>query len=1660
MSKHLGKGFVLAFWIILATVLLACQKTVNVSVTFDSNGGSEVPMMIYDTQFQIHFPEAPTKTGYTFAGWFLDNQTFLSPINEADIKAFKESEQITVYAKWTVRVFSLSFLDHQGIVLHTEQIAYNDDLSTSSVPLAPTRLGHTFIGWDIPFPEKMPANDLILQAQYEKNRYTITYHTMGGDPIQASLILFEDILNLVVPTKEEHHFQGWFLDQAYTIPMTETQMPAQDLVLYAKWEIITYPLIFVVDSVPILTFHFPKGSSLDHVHWPSYPASKRGHTFIGWSQPVPAVMPNSVVRIEALFEKNVYQIDFDSQGGSWIDPHSFLFDDVLVLPIPSLEHYDFMGWYLDPEGKEAFEDVQMPDKDILLYAKWSMTHYPITYHLDEGTNHPDNRMTYTYQTDNFLLKSPERIGYTFLGWFATPDFSGQKLTFVAKGTSGHLEFYAQWDINPYEIEYHVYPYQPSPVLQMLPYEHILKLTTGESHGFILTTHYRLLAFGNNANGRLGDGTTTQRVIPIDIRSSFVLNPQEHIISVFAGKEHSFALTNQNRLFAWGRNHVGQLGDGTLTQRVLPVDITHQFSLGQNETIVEISLGYEHTLVVTSLGRVFTWGRNNYNQLGDGSITTRQSPIEITSAFNLSAGDRIISVSAGDSHSLARSLFGRVFAWGRNNAGQLGLGHTVQQTTPTEMTANFSLLNQEKIVSIKLGELFSIALTNQGRVFTFGNNTSGRLGDGLTLSRSHPFNITPFFELSHQERIVQIETYKDHSFAKTNLGRLFAWGNNSYGKLGDQGTTQQTKPVFIELGAISTMVVGDSHSMVLDIEGRLWVWGRNNLAQLGLGHLDDQHNPIEMIKSYPELIFKTVLDFNAPIEAYNPELRGFSLKAWYEELPLVTPIIYEQMPAKRLILLGLWDINHYPIIYHLDGGTNPISHPNTYTVLDPTLSLLEATKPGYTFLGWSIRENETYLPITEIPSGSIGEIELFAQFVINEYTISFDSTGGTPVHAMTQEYMSSLVAPTHPTKKGYQFAGWYLSEDYLTPFVFDVMPKENITLYAKWVPNVYIVTFVYNNGQPDQVMANYAGYPIPTPTRPDYRFSGWYYDSQLTMPHGDETFPTENTTLYAKWLELYTISYVLDGGTNHPNHPTTVTLADAFELLTPTKEGHSFLGWYLDQEGLEPISSIDSLQGDLTLYALWVINQYTLSYYTHDPDEAHMAHLKLDEKMLWISTGMAQSFAVTSDYRVFAWGRNQQGQLGDGTQINRLVPTEITDNFPLLNQEHVVLIASGDVHSFAITNLNRVFAWGNNTYAKLGTGNTTAFISPIEITSQFSLRPGELIVDIQAGIDFSMALTNQGRVFTWGRNTYGQIGDGSTTQRNIPTDITTGFLLGQNEKVIQISAGHDHAMALTNQGNLYAWGRNTYGQIGNNSMVQQATPLKVTSFVPLGLNDAIIYIQASKEHSGVLSSNGQLFVWGRNQLGQIGNGTTQTSLLPINIMSSFLLRDQEKITLFSMGADHMVAMTNQERIFTWGSNATGQLGIGNTQTMMSPIEITHLIKGQFDRKVYLIRASGNHTVIANQQDALMVWGQNNVGQLGLNNTQNQLTPQRGGFIYPEPITEIQYTFGAFISPFTPFRYGYVFDGWYTDINHLQPAQFEHMPAVDVKLYAKWVKPPQN
>jgi alpha-tubulin suppressor-like RCC1 family protein len=386
-----------------------------------------------------------------------------------------------------------------------------------------------------------------------------------------------------------------------------------------------------------------------------------------------------------------------------------------------------------------------------------------------------------------------------------------------------------------------------------------------SHSLALDNRGRVWAWGKNHNGQLGNGRSGEdekETTPQNISKHF---PREiRIIQVSAGREHSLVLDDRGHVWSCGDNEFGELGNGRSGEgekETTPVNISEHFP--REIRIIQVSAGKDNSLALDDRGRVWSWGRNVNGKLGNNSTTNANTPQNISKYFP--RGTRIVQVSAGE-HSLAVDSDGEVWAWGWNLFGQLGnneSGLGLSKTTPQNISERFN--GGATVVQVSNGIYHSLALDDTGDVWSWGHNQYGELGNGDTNrgSRNTPQNISERFPRGTE--IIKVSAGWDYSLAVDERGRVWSWGRNVNGQLGNndingltQTTPQNISKHFPGGARIVQISTGIYHSLALDDTGNVWSWGWNKYGQLGNGTITNRNTPQDISRYFISLYDSTFL----------------------------------------------------------------------------------------------------------------------------------------------------------------------------------------------------------------------------------------------------------------------------------------------------------------------------------------------------------------------------------------------------------------------------------------------------------------------------------------------------------------------------------------------------------------------------------------------------------------------------------------------------------------------------------------------------------------------------------------------------------------------------------------------------------------------------------
>ena len=489
---------------------------------------------------------------------------------------------------------------------------------------------------------------------------------------------------------------------------------------------------------------------------------------------------------------------------------------------------------------------------------------------------------------------------------------------------------------------------------------------------------------------------------------------------------------------------------------------------------------------------------------------------------------------------------------------------------------------------------------------------------------------------------------------------------------------------------------------------------------------------------------------------------------------------------------------------------------------------------------------------------------------------------------------------------------------------------------------------------------------------------------------------------------------------------------------PVREGYLFDGWFIGEVAYDFSKPVT---GNLTLTAKWT-RQDPNNTWSISPDKGS----QLGKQTTAITPPATRSgirfsqvsgstetpsfsLAVGSDGNAYAWGYNRYGQLGDGTTGGYqttpiMVRTPDRKTYPDLPEDVTyVQVSAGNAHSLAVGSDGYVYAWGLNNYGQLG--NNSSYDSKVPVRVRDPANPtdtskGLKATQVSGGYSHSLAVGSDGYVYAWGLNNYGQLGNNSSYDSKVPvrvrdpanpTDTSKGL------KAIQVSGGSWHSLAVGSDGYTYAWGLDVDGQLGNNKSRNSSVPVRVCDPAnPTDTSKGLQTVQVSGggDHSLAVDKDGQTWSWGRNDHGELGNGTTTStrSPNPIPVRVQYPANaGTVAATQVSAGIFHSLAVDKDGNAWAWGLNDYGQLGNNTTNNRPIPVKVFASAQSTSSAGPWLkaaqISAGGYHSLVIGADGYAKAWGYNGYGQLGNDTTSNKSAPVPVSFNLQPVITGVKF-----------------------------------------------------
>ena len=890
--------------------------------------------------------------------------------------------------------------------------------------------------------------------------------------------------------------------------------------------------------------------------------------------------------------------------------------------------------------------------------------------------------------------------------------------------------------------------------------------------------------------------------------------------IAAGRYHSVGIRTDGKVFSWGRNASGQLGDGTLIQRLTPVQTNFAGARA-------VSAGHASTLFLRVDGTVWAVGDNAFGQLGDGTTTNRSVPVQVPGLAN------VTSIATGANHSMARRADGTVWTWGRNNIGQLGDGTLVSRAAPAPVPGLFN------VVMVTAGNARSFALKVDGTVWSWGDNTFGSLGDGTSANRASPVQVVG---VSNIVRIAthstSFETFairadgtlwalgsttpsqygtgndylraavgESNYLAVRSAGQLWSWGNNYNGSLGRGTTINNTSaPAPIPtLGSVVDTAAASCQSMALKSDGTVWMWGYSSDGQLG----NLNNNPVAVAPfsvssnncespSNDQLMPAQVLGVGGAGFLFL-EQHGGNFIALTDLPPggvqLSNPIYLGAIANASAVSVagGLYRIDDGPFV-SAPGTVNPgqrISlQVNVPGVCGSTATVtLTVAGVGRTFSASTLACDTTPDPF-EFLNAPATPVSTFA--VSNTVLITGNNTAA-PVSISGGEYSVGCTG-AFASASGSINNGQSICIRALASSGNNVVTTATLTVGAFAAPFTVFSAVAPSFTTPPQIKS--------------YFWHGLGLRSDGTVfAWGDNQYGAHGT-----------------GATTNSSIPVRALISGVTQIGA---------GYYFSA----------ALRADGTVWTWGVNSSGQLGQNSNAIQFIQPKIVSGLSGITAIAVGGDHVLARKADGTVWAWGENQYGQLGDNSLNSYAYPVQVPG---LSNVTHV---AAGDFHSLARKGDGTVMAWGRNSQGQLGDNTTTNRLIPTSIPSLTG------VANVAAGSAQSVALKTDGTVWAWGQ---GPNGNNTSTQSTVPVQAT-GLT-----NVAEVAAS-DHILARKADGTVWAWGNNTEGQLGDGTFTARLVPTQITSvtgFAAIGTGFFASY--------GIRTS-GTALAWGDNSEAQLGYG---------------------------------------------------------------------------------------------------------------------------------------------------------------------------------------------
>jgi len=1150
---------------------------------------------------------------------------------------------------------------------------------------------------------------------------------------------------------------------------------------------------------------------------------------------------------------------------------------------------------------------------------------------------------------------------------------------------------------------------------------IAKAASGYSSNCAIDTEGMLWCWGHNTYGQAGSGSTETY---LDSPARALIDSNETIVDVALGYQYKCALTLSQQIYCWGNNNYGQLhfSSSDVSEKTVPTKI----DIPNGINPVSISSKQSHTCILNDNGATYCWGYNNYGQLGDGTTTNRDKMVQVLLPFS----DSAISVKVGVGHSCALLTSGDLKCWGSNNFAQIGTKSNVPATYlyPTSVID----LPIEPI-DFDLGQYHTCALLKTQTVICWGYNVQGQLGDGTTswtaaAPNHHSVNLN--YNSNEFYNSVSIELGFLTTCSIFESGRVGCWGHNALGNFGDGTASNRPGP------SLNKITIGEESTSLLFPQSK---------SLRKSPYVDGMNFSVSIS---PQLPSGFVLD--STTGAISHDGTG-NLTTTYHNLTFIAGNDQVISPITIVVKNSL----PYPgrIASYLGGvilsADNSISD---ITSLSSTKDHACINQKSGKILCWGDGLNgklgtgstsDESTPVPTSSSNAYNEIkDTYSVVTATSHTCSLTNSGKVYCWGEGDDSrlgQGSTADSNSPVKVS--FSEHRAVEMIATHDAHNCAIVDDGTVHC-WGKNA--------DGQIGEgSQSTWFGNPTKVIGLGDSMASA------ISVGDGFSCAVLDNGSTYC-WGKNNLGQ--LGDGTNtdstQPGMPTIMPWTTSAVTISSGKS-HSCAILVNGQVACWGWNSYGQL-GDDTLV---------------DRSTPVIAQLPSSKDAVMIDVGISHTCAVMDDGSMYCWGLNANGQLGDGTTAFKKVPTQSQ----LPPGKSAVIISAGESHTCVLANDSAVYCVGSNSEGQLGDSTTIGRTSLVEVAwnqnnsisnvyyssgysanhqllvsgwGSFNFSSSQLptgftldnqlgiieydgiqnlgqntisvsvtngtssksvslsigvfefnklegridsfaidagfgsidskdAISINAGYEHSCLVTDEYRMKCWGINTQGEAGVGHGSTVTSPTYVNDNNM----KSTKSMDVGTYHVCSIDNESQLWCWGYNAQGQLGDGTVSLKNTPNRVSE-----LSQGVLQVSTSAYHTCALTIDLKVYCWGYNNYGQSGSSVTTNQLLPNQITGL----GNSRPTMVSTGRDMACILLENGTIGCIGSAGLGQMGDGSINETHNSIRWPILPQG---RTVISLDVGWNHACAILDDFSLYCWGENNVGQIGNGSTTNVLTPTK-------------------------------------------------------------------